>query len=322
MLKMIMQRTDLKLIAIFVIIGFLVGPKIFANQKNGAEEHKAVQSDRSLTATSSKPDPFASIDLTAKSAYVWDIANQRMLYSKNGQTPETLASITKMMTAVVALESNTPDSEVTIHSDDLAVSGSTDLRKDERWSLNDLLALTLVESSNHGASAIAASVGAALDTGKERTRQEQRDDFVSAMNTKAKQLGLNSFVFTSPSGLDAGPIAGGSGSAHDVARLFEYVLRHHSSLLQYTAQPEVTVSSKQHIVHRVANTNEIAAATAGIIGGKTGYTDMAGGNLAIVVDMGIQQPVVIVALGSTREQRFTDVQALLAATKLAVNDQF
>lgn len=303
-----------------MIIGFLVGPKIFASQKTVREKPQTQKIEALSVATSSKPDPFAGITLTAKSAYVWDVANQRVLYAKNGQTPQALASITKMMTAVVALESNLADAEVTIKGDDLLVEGSTDLRKDERWSLKDLLALTLVESSNHGASAIAASVGASLDEGKERTRQEERDDFVAAMNAKAKQIGLNSFAFTSPSGLDAGATPGGLGSAHDVARLFEYILRHHSSLLQYTAQPEVTVTSRQHIVHRVANTNEIASATPGIIGGKTGYTDMAGGNLAVVVDMGIQQPVVIVALGSTREQRFTDVKALLAATKQAMNN--
>ncbi|HXK38101.1 MAG TPA: serine hydrolase [Candidatus Paceibacterota bacterium] len=315
-----MQRNDFKLIVIFAIVGFLIGPKIFASQKSAPNEKELATQPAAIAATSSKPDPFTGMSLTAKSAFVWDIASQRVLYAKNAQSPQTLASITKMMTAVVALESTTADGEVTIRSDDLAVEGSTDLRKDERWSLKDLLALTLVESSNHGASAIAASVGAALDSNKNRTRDEQRDDFVAAMNAKSKQIGLNSFAFTSPSGLDAGSTPGGSGSAHDVAKLFEYILRHHSSLLQYTAQPIVTVTSKQHIAHRVANTNEIAAATPGIIGGKTGYTDMAGGNLAIIVDIGIQQPVVIVALGSTREQRFTDVQALLAAAKLAMNN--
>lgn len=303
-----------------MIIGFLVGPKIFASQKPAASPKPSGVTTQPLAATTSKPDPFAGMELTAKSAFVWDVANQRILYAKNAQSPQTLASLTKMMTAVVALESNFADGEVTIGSDDLQVEGRTDLRRDERWSLKDLLALTLVESSNHGASAIAASVGASMDKGIDRTRQEERNDFVSAMNIKAKALGLNSFKFTSPSGLDAGSTPGGSGSARDVAHLFEYVLRHHSSLLQYTAQPEVTVSSKQHIVHRVVNTNEIAAATPGIIGGKTGFTDMAGGNLAVVVDMGIQQPVVIVALGSTREQRFTDVESLLAATKLAMNN--
>lgn len=318
---MIMQRNDFKLIVIFVIIGFLIGPKIFADQKAQQGDRQVPLAATPTSAPLVKTDPFASINLTAKSAFVWDIANQRVLYAKDALAPRTLASITKMMTAVVALESNSADSEVTIRSDDLAVEGSTDLRKDERWSLKDLLTLTLVESSNHGASAIAASVGASIEGGSDRSRQQQRDDFVSAMNKKSKEIGLNSFAFTSPSGLDAGNTPGGLGSAHDVARLFEYILRHHSSLLQYTAQPQVTVTSKQHIAHHVANTNEIASATPGIIGGKTGYTDMAGGNLAIVVDVGIQQPVVIVALGSTREQRFTDVEALLAATKLAMNNQ-
>ncbi len=303
-----------------MIVGFLIGPKIFADQKNAGEDvHKNTSQQTALsTTTPSHPDPFAHVSLTAKSAFVWDIANQRVLYAKNAETPETLASITKMMTAVVALETASPDDEITIRKEDLEVEGSTDLRRDERWSLKDLLELTLVESSNHGASAIAASVGAAIDKKSDHVVQDERSTFVSAMNAKAKQLGFNSFVFTSPSGLDNGETSGGLGSARDVAHLFEYVLRHHSNLLQYTALPDITVSSRQHIVHHVVNTNELAAAMPGIVGGKTGFTDMAGGNLAVIVDMGIQQPVVIVALGSTREQRFTDVETLLAATKSAM----
>jgi D-alanyl-D-alanine carboxypeptidase len=315
---MIMQRNDIKLIVIFAIIGFLVGPKIFANQKNSPQNAQPAAPLPTAEAPANKPDPFANIQLTAKSAFVWDIANQRALYAKNALTPQTLASITKMMTAVVALETVSTSSEVTIHKDDLEVEGHTDLRRDERWSLNDLLKLTLIESSNHGASAIAASVGASLDQSPDKTPNTDREDFIAAMNKKAQALGLHSFKFTSPSGLDSGTTSGGLGSAHDVAKLFEYVLRHHSNLLQYTALPEIDVTSKQHIVHHVINTNEIASATPGIIGGKTGYTDMAGGNLAMVVDVGIQQPVVIVALGSTREQRFTDVESLLNATKRAM----
>lgn len=310
-------RNDIKLVIIFVIIGFLIGPKIFAKQKESQVPEKAVTQMITGAPNPAKPNQFANVKLTAKSAYVWDIANQRTLFSKDGDSRRPLASLTKIMTAVVALETNKDGDLVQIKSEDLATEGNNGLQENEKWSLDDLLALTLVTSSNDGAAAIAASVGSSLNPTL-ASRKSQQEAFISKMNERSKQLGLDSFAFTTPTGLDTGNEPGGIGSAHDVAKLFEYTLRKHSSLLQYTALPELSVSSEQKIVHHVVNTNEIASVTPGIIGGKTGFTDLAGGNLAIVVDTGIQHPVAIVVLGSTREQRFTDVQALLAATKLAL----
>lgn len=303
-----------------MIIGFLIGPKIFASQKDKVvltdKNPKEAPSNQQIN-SEPKLDVFSDVKITAESAVVYDIANHKILYSKDGNTKRPLASITKMMTAVTALESKQKTDTVAITSDDLATEGDDGLKENEKWSLNNILALTLIKSSNDGATAIAASVGSALNPNSE-SHDDEVKTFVNQMNNKSRELELNSFYFTTPSGLDIGNTPGGVGSAHDVARLFEYVLRKHSNLLQYTALPETKLVSKDKIAHRVVNTNEIAEVIPGIIGGKTGFTDLAGGNLAVVVDVGIQHPVAIVVLGSTKEKRFTDVEKLLEKAQLAI----
>lgn len=314
-------RNDIKFIVIFIIIGFLVGPKIFASQKEKFSSDaplKNITENENLNKTA-KENPFDNIKITGKSAYIWDIANQKVLYAKDSETKRPLASITKMMTAIVALESAKGADMIRINDQDLQTEGDSGLISSEKWSLNNLLALTLVSSSNDGAEAIAASVGNLININTQ-TREGMVDSFVQKMNQKSTQLEFRSFYFTTPTGLDVGNTPGGVGSAHDVAKLFEYTLRKHSNLLQYTAQPKVKFESTENIVHRVTNTNEIASITSGIIGGKTGFTDLAGGNLAVVVDVGIQHPVAIVVLGSTKEARFTDVTKLIEATKLSLQD--
>jgi D-alanyl-D-alanine carboxypeptidase len=86
-----------------------------------------------------------------------------------------------------------------------------------------------------------------------------------------------------------------------------------------TTRAKLDIVSDSGIAHRAENTNTGAAATTGIIGSKTGYTDLAGGNLVVVVDIGIDHPVVIAVLGSSRDGRFVDVERLIEATEEKVS---
>jgi D-alanyl-D-alanine carboxypeptidase len=76
----------------------------------------------------------------------------------------------------------------------------------------------------------------------------------------------------------------------------------------------VTAISEQGIPHTFANTNQDVEHIPNLLLSKTGFTDLAGGNLVVVYDAGINHPVAIVVLGSTEEGRFTDVKTLLNAT--------
>jgi D-alanyl-D-alanine carboxypeptidase len=119
--------------------------------------------------------------------------------------------------------------------------------------------------------------------------------------------------FTNPAGLDNGVIAGGSGSAYDVARMMILARKIMPSILDATTHARTTVTTEQGQLHGVPNTNQSIVEVLRAEASKTGYTDNAGGNLALVTDISIGHPVVIVVLGSTRLERFTDVLKLYKA---------
>ena len=74
-------------------------------------------------------------------------------------------------------------------------------------------------------------------------------------------------------------------------------------------------------MHHVINTNDLVDQIPGMIGSKTGYTDLAGGNLVLLVDIGIDHPIAIAVLGSTRDERFSDVKKLIDATTNSITQK-
>ena len=143
-------------------------------------------------------------DIRAEAAIIYNPETQQVLWEENSQDSRSIASITKVMTAEVLLESN-PDltREVAIERSDVSHANHTYLRAGERVSIDDLLHLTLIASDNAAARALA------------RTSEEGTDAFVQRMNEKARELGLQQTSYADPSGL----IAANVSSAYDMARL-------------------------------------------------------------------------------------------------------
>jgi D-alanyl-D-alanine carboxypeptidase len=263
-----------------------------------------------VTNTSSaigKIDPFATASIQAKSAYVWDIRNQKVLFNKNANDVLPLASITKIMTADVASELLSSTTTISISKTDLAQDGDTGLLLNERWTFRKLLDFTLAVSSNDGASALASTASPI---------------FVEKMNEKAKTLGLSSMRFYNPTGLDESATQSGAyGSAVDVAKLFSYTLQVHPEVFEATRHAKFTTSSLDNFKHTAINTDVEINNIPGIIGSKTGFSDLAGGNLAIIYDAGVNYPIVVVVLGSTYDGRFSDVTTLVRATNQTLSLQ-
>lgn len=324
------RTTHIQIFLLILIMGFLTGPRVMlALQKFSPENDllsaknslqlatPALPSTAPLAATSTEVvSPYARLDFKAEGIYVWDIKTHRKLYGQNEYTEFPLASVTKMMMALVASETLSPDTRVTILPDDLIEEGDTGLYVGETWSLAELLRFTLISSSNDGASAIAGVAGARLAGSADASDPfTNKKLFIEEMNQKAQEIGLKSTYFRNVTGLDIESIVnGGYGSPRDMGILFEYILRKHPELFTATAYAKLEARSDNNIVHHVANTNTGVAHVTGLIGSKTGYTDLAGGNLVVIVDVGIDRPVVIVVLGSTRDGRFVDVKQLIEAT--------
>ncbi|MBI2120150.1 MAG: D-alanyl-D-alanine carboxypeptidase [Parcubacteria group bacterium] len=247
------------------------------------------------------PDPFKDISIEAKAAYVFDVRTDKVLFALNEEAQLPLASLTKVMTALVA--SQIPE--------DTVIS----LASGEEWSLKELLEYTLVVSSNEGASAIAGSGGAVFGTNHRTTGTDGTDVFVKKMNDEARALHLAETFFLNPSGLDVdGTLSGAYGSAKDMALLFSHIAKQKPTLLEATAYDSLHFSSLSGNSHAAQNTNIIARAIPGLFASKTGYTDLAGGNLAIAFDVGPLRPVVIALLGSSQDGRFTDMGKLVEAS--------
>ena len=264
----------------------------------------------------SVPNPYASVPLDARAAIVYDVRANRPLFKRNSDAQLPLASLTKLMTSLVAVESLSTNTRIAVSPYAIDTEGDSGLFANETWKLGDLVSFTLLTSSNDGADAVAAAVGGIWQTTPEISPvYEHVDSFVSKMNLRARELGLVKTKYNNPTGLDEyDGEDGGLGSARDMAILITYLWEQHPEAIRDTTMPTRVFRSEDGFVHKGENTNEYVTSTPGILASKTGYTDLAGGNLAILYNAGLDHPIAVVVLGSTREGRFKDVQKLVDAT--------
>lgn len=246
---------------------------------------------------------FRDLHLETRAAYVIDILHDTELFSLNAEVQLPLASITKLMTALVVSEKLSENSLVRITSEVLLQEGDSGFTVGEQFRVRDLLAFTLIESSNDGAYALASAAG-----------DGSVAKFVEAMNVQAKELGLSQTYFLNPTGLDTTlHVSGGYGSARDTAALMAYLLTTYPQMIGSTRHATLPLLSETNGLHNATNTNTAVGAMMGLIASKTGLTDLAGGNLVIAFDVGLNHPIVAVVLGSTEVGRFRDMKKLISA---------
>lgn len=199
-------------------------------------------------------------DTSASCAVVMDAASGRVLYEKNPHERRLIASITKLMTALVALESgHALDERVTIRSEWAGIEGSSIyLCPGEEITLETLLYGLLLRSGNDAAAAVAGFCGGTEEA------------FVSAMNKKAAQLGMRNSSFANPSGLDHEEHYS---TAYDMALLARACLAN-GELAKMVATKSVTLEERVFTNH-----NKLLWRYEGCVGLKTGYTQRAGRTL-------------------------------------------
>ena len=251
-----------------------------------------------------KPNVYEKVTISAKSAIVYDLKTGEVLYAKNAETQLPLASLTKLLSVYAASLALGTDAPVTMSAHALSQEGDNGFTQGETFSFNELAKLALVASSNDAAEAIAETAV--------KIRAETRE---SLLASAASALGLSQTYAVNGTGLDEnGTVSGGYGSAHDIAILAGEFLKRIPEIAHATLDPTVTAVSRKGESYTLKNTNPDVEHMTGLMLSKTGYTDLAGGNLAIVYDAGIDHPIAIVVLGSTRDERFLDVEELVEAT--------
>ena len=263
-------------------------------------------------------DPFQNISLEADAALVFDIVRGETLFEKNAEAQLPLASLAKLMTALIAEETLGDDTVVALDKNAIAEEGDNGLLVDEKWRKEDLIALTLLASSNDGAHALAEAARETLATSTEAMPAS----FADTMNARAGELGLSQTFFLNAAGLDVHAHESGAyGSARDIARLMAHILAHEPQIFDATAKVSHAFVSLNGVSHLLKNTNDSVSDLPGLVASKTGFTDLAGGNLAVIIEAGPMYPIAIVVLGSTAEERFSDVERLVWAALQKLNDE-
>jgi D-alanyl-D-alanine carboxypeptidase (penicillin-binding protein 5/6) len=204
------------------------------------------------------PEPIST---NAKAAALIDVQSGRLLYSDNGDKPMKIASLTKIMTAIVAIEQGNLSDMVKTSSRAAGKEGSSIfLQKDEEMSLQNLLYGLMLRSGNDAATAIAEHVGGS------------EEGFVYLMNEKARMLGLSHTHFMNPHGLDAN---GHYSSANELAKLTAYALK--NPVFKEIVKTKVKTAPNPHEDwdYKWRNKNKMLNMYEGADGVKTGYTTQA-----------------------------------------------
>ncbi|MFA5942168.1 MAG: serine hydrolase [Candidatus Paceibacterota bacterium] len=247
---------------------------------------------------------FAKVPLQAKAAIVYDLATGETLYAKNADAQLPLASLTKLLTVYAAVSEFSLDTPITIPADVARIDAPRAFSVGQIFTLADLSRLTLTASLNDGAAAIAIATAA-------RGNRSQSAMLAGA----ASALGLSQTYAVNGSGLDVSTaISGGYGSARDLARLAGALAEKAPTVADATTRDFAEARSEGGTFFKVKNTDPMTGTLPRLLLSKTGFTDLAGGNLALVFDSGINHPIAVVVLGSSKTSRFTDGATLVAAT--------
>jgi D-alanyl-D-alanine carboxypeptidase len=241
--------------------------------------------------------------LGAKGVLVVDMKNDEILFSQNATVPYPLASLSKIVASLVALE-DIPQEPITITRESIVQSGDKGLRVGEQWDIDELVQFMLVTSSNDAAYAIASSVG--------QDDEPITQNFTRMMNTYVRNLGMSDTYFLSPTGLDDDFYGvTGYGTAHDIYALMNLATSMFPEVFLSSSMSDDWFTSRDNFVHKAKNTNTVADNIPSLIFSKTGYTDDAGGNLAFMFEYGPHHPIGVIILSSTFEGRFDDALTII-----------
>lgn len=213
-----------------------------------------------LLILSSFPLKSLAISTSARSAILMDTDSNRILYAENIHEVRSVASISKIMTATLAVESGKLDEKVVIGDEILSAYGSAIyIKVGEELTLRDLVYGLMLRSGNDAALAIAKYVGGDVDT------------FVQMMNDKAKKIGMKNTTFNNPSGLDEEK--GNMSTAYDMAILTSYAMQN-ADYREIVKTKNYKLTTNMN-VYSWTNKNKLLFSYKYTTGGKTGFTQIA-----------------------------------------------
>lgn len=262
-----------------LLICLLTGPMLVAHAGEQGANGSQLKPGRAVSGSTSKTSPEPRLRSTI--AVIYDQQTQRPLYSKNSDVQAPIASITKLMTAMVVLDAQLPlDEEISIDVADIDTLKGTRsrLRIGMTLTRSELLKLALMASENRAAFALA------------RTYPGGYDAAIAAMNAKARELGMHNTRFLDPTGLNSDNVS----TAHDLVKMVS-AARDYALIHQYTTAASYSVDNWKGREMRFVNTNPLVRNVSWDIGvSKTGFISEAG--RCLVMEATIDQRQMIIVL--------------------------
>lgn len=206
---------------------------------------------------------FDPSQLTAKSVLVYDLTDNKTIYQKSADSKLPMASLTKIMTAIIALENKREDNKYIVRSEDLVGEDSMGLSEGEVLTMEELLYGLMLPSGNDAAETFANNFYLG------------RDGFIKAMNDKAKSLGLVNTHFDNPSGLQGDGVQ--YTTVSDLLVITRYALENYPLFVKIVSTANHSIPETiSHKAYDLYNETNLLTTYPGVKGVKTGYTPEAG----------------------------------------------
>jgi len=300
--SVITTRLDKWIILIALIAGFLWYPgqnRYVVEQFLGLPKQSIIEIPKPAPYPVNITGVVPGVEISAHAVVVQDLVSGVFMYKRNSTEVLAPASTTKILTALVVLDSMNLDDIITVGP--ITKNGQAmDLIEGERITVENLLYGLLIQSGNDAGYALAESYPGGIDA------------FVGAMNVKAQSLHLRGSHFMNPVGYDD---PNHYMTAEDLARLADVALSN-TVIAKMVSIPQITVSDVTHTYfHKLSNVNQLLGKIPGVAGIKTGWTEEAGENLVTLIERNGRR-VIIVVLKST--DRFGDTIRLIDWTFSAI----
>ncbi len=233
--------------------------------------------------------------IVAQSFLLYDFDRNLAVVSRNPDERWPMASLTKLMTSLVALESIELNRRITVSDSAASLEGNSGrIERENIFSLYDLVHAMLIPSSNRAAKAVAEA------------RSEK--NLIDAMQAKSRELGMRSTTYVEPTGLSFL----NQSTANDLYKLASYIIRHRPEILTISRKPTADITELRSGEKRTIQTVNAFAGSPNLLGGKTGFTDEARRNL-IGIFRFRNDIMVSIVLGS--DDAFAATQKLLSCAQ-------
>ena len=284
-----------KILSFIVFLFFIINTISFADDLIDSSEINMNIIDESIE-IASNVNTYPTIN--SKASVVMDRNSKKVLYGKNENTQKSMASTTKIMTALVVIENTDLNSIVKVSKKAASIGGSKlKLKAGDEIKVKDLLYGLMLRSGNDAAIALAEHVSGNID------------EFANLMNIKANQLNLQNTHFITPHGLD---MENHYTTAYELAILTDYALNNKTFFnIVNTKTTSICINGQNRTI---TNTNELLGNLNGVYGVKTGFTNGAGRCLVTSIKRGNLDIICVVLGADTKKDRTKDSVKLIEYT--------